>query len=249
MLAFPVISVNDALSKYLFDNRYGTGQSVMDGLMRTTNMLVAGKSVVIVGYGWCGRGVAMRASAMGARVIVTEIDPHRAFEALMDGYEVTGMEEAASRGDIFLTLTGNTRVIRAEHFEAMKDGVLLGNAGHFDVEICKKDLAKLAVSVEESRPGVESYVMKDGRRLHLLGEGRLVNLACADGHPIEIMDLSFALQLESAIYMSRNRMNPGLYDVPREIDRGVMRTKLDSLGIKLDSMTEEQEEYMKSWEE
>lgn len=249
VLAFPVISVNDALSKYLFDNRYGTGQSVMDGLMRTTNMLVAGKSVVIVGYGWCGRGVAMRASAMGARVIVTEIDPHRAFEALMDGYEVTGMEEAASRGDIFLTLTGNTRVIRAEHFEAMKDGVLLGNAGHFDVEICKKDLAKLAVSVEESRPGVESYVMKDGRRLHLLGEGRLVNLACADGHPIEIMDLSFTLQLESAIYMSRNRMNPGLYDVPREIDRDVMRTKLDSLGIKLDSMTKEQEEYMKSWEE
>ncbi|MDI9370921.1 MAG: adenosylhomocysteinase [Synergistaceae bacterium] len=249
VLAFPVISVNDAHSKYLFDNRYGTGQSVMDGLMRTTNMLVAGKTVVIAGYGWCGRGVAMRASAMGARVIVTEMDPHRAFEALMDGYEVTGMADAAPRGDIFLTLTGNTRVIRKEHFEAMKDGTLLGNAGHFDVEICKKDLANLATSVERPRPGIESYVMSDGRRLHLLGEGRLVNLACADGHPIEIMDLSFALQLESTIYMSRNRMNPGIHDVPREIDRSVVKMKLDSLGIKLDSMTDEQEEYMRSWEE
>ncbi len=249
VLAFPMISVNDAHSKYLFDNRYGTGQSVMDGLMRTTNMLVAGKTVVIVGYGWCGRGVAMRASAMGSRVIVVEIDPHRAFEALMDGYEVTGMDEAVPRGDIFLTLTGNTRVIRGEHFEMMKDGVLLGNAGHFYVEICKKDLARLAVSVEESRPGVRTYAMKDGRRLHLLGEGRLVNLACADGHPVEIMDLSFALQLESSIYMSRHTMKPGIYDVPAEIDRAVMEVKLDSLGIRLDRMTPEQTEYMKSWVE
>ena len=249
ILAFPMISVNDAHSKYLFDNRYGTGQSVMDGIMRTTNMLVAGKNVVIAGYGWCGRGVAMRAAAMGARVLVVEIDPHRAFEALMDGYEVVGMAEAASRGDIFLTLTGNTKVIRKEHFEKMKDGVLLGNAGHFDVEICKPDLDSLTKSVEETRPGIRTYVLKDGRRLHLLGEGRLVNLACADGHPIEIMDLSFALQLESAIHMAKNTMKPGLYDVPAEIDRAVMEAKLASLNIALDTMTPEQEEYMKSWVE
>ena len=249
ILAFPMISVNDAHSKYLFDNRYGTGQSVMDGIMRTTNMLVAGKNVVIAGYGWCGRGVAMRAAAMGARVLVVEIDPHRAFEALMDGYEVVGMAEAASRGDIFLTLTGNTKVIRKEHFEKMKDGVLLGNAGHFDVEICKPDLDSLTKSVEETRPGILTYVLKDGRRLHLLGEGRLVNLACADGHPIEIMDLSFALQLESAIHMAKNTMKPGLYDVPAEIDRAVMEAKLASLNIALDTMTPEQEAYMKSWVE
>lgn len=249
VLAFPMISVNDAHSKYLFDNRYGTGQSVMDGILRTTNMLVAGKNVVIAGYGWCGRGVAMRASAMGARVIVTEIDPHRAFEALMDGYEVASMDDAASRGDIFLTLTGNTRVIRREHFGKMKDGVLLGNAGHFDVEICKPDLLDLSSSVEETRPGVETYTLKDGRRIHLLGEGRLVNLACADGHPIEIMDLSFALQLESAVFLAKNTLKPGLYDVPGVIDRAVMEAKLASLNIRLDRMTPEQEEYMKSWVE
>ncbi len=249
VLAFPMISVNDAHSKYLFDNRYGTGQSVMDGILRTTNMLVAGKNVVIAGYGWCGRGVAMRASAMGARVIVTEIDPHRAFEALMDGYEVASMDDAASRGDIFLTLTGNTRVIRREHFGKMKDGVLLGNAGHFDVEICKPDLLDLSSSVEETRPGVETYILKDGRRIHLLGEGRLVNLACADGHPIEIMDLRFALQLESAVFLAKNSLKPGLYDVPEAIDRAVMEAKLASLHIRLDRMTPEQEEYMKSWVE
>ncbi|NLK20232.1 MAG: adenosylhomocysteinase [Synergistaceae bacterium] len=249
VLAFPMISVNDAHSKYLFDNRYGTGQSVMDGLLRTTNMLIAGKTVVVAGYGWCGRGVAMRAASMGARIIVTETDPHRAFEAMMDGCEVATMDEAAPRGDIFLTLTGNTRVTRREHFEKMKDGVLLGNAGHFDVEICKPDLKALSVSVEAARPGVETFIMADGRRLHLLGEGRLVNLACADGHPIEIMDLSFALQLESAIHVAKNKMAPGLYDVPEEIDRAVMKAKLDSLGIGLEKMTPEQEEYMKSWVE
>jgi adenosylhomocysteinase len=249
VLAFPMISVNDAHSKYVFDNRYGTGQSVMDGVLRTTNMLIAGKNVVIAGYGWCGRGVAMRASALGARVIVTEIDPHRAFEALMDGYEVASMDDAASRGDIFLTLTGNTRVLRREHFEKMKDGVLLGNAGHFDVEICKPDLVDLSSSVEETRPGVETYTLKDGRRIHLLGEGRLVNLACADGHPIEIMDLSFALQLESAVFLAKNTLKAGLYDVPQAIDRAVMEAKLASLNIRLDRMTPEQEEYMKSWVE
>ena len=249
ILAFPVISVNDAFSKYLFDNRYGTGQSVLDGLLRTTNLLVAGKSVVIAGYGWCGKGVARRAAGLGARVIVAEIDPHRAFEALMDGYEVMTMAEAAPRGDIFLTLTGNTKVIRKEHFGKMKDGAILGNAGHFDVEISKPDLLALSRSVEESRPGIQTYTMQDGRRLHLLGEGRLVNLACADGHPVEIMDLSFSLQLESAIHVSSARLAPGLYPVPPEIDRAVMEAKLASMDIRLDVMTPEQEAYMKAWEE
>lgn len=249
VLAFPVIAVNDAKSKYLFDNRYGTGQSVLDGLLRTTNLLIAGKTVVVVGYGWCGRGFAMRASGMGARVAVVEVDPHRAFEAVMDGYDVLPMAEAAGRGDIFLTFTGNTRVIRREHFERMKDGVLLGNAGHFDVEICKSDLQGLSSSVEESRPGVTTYTLADGRRMHLLGEGRLVNLACADGHPIEIMDLSFALQLEAAIYVANNAMEPGLHDVPPEIDRAVVEAKLASLGLVIDRMTEEQEAYVRSWRE
>lgn len=249
VLAFPMISVNDAHSKYLFDNRYGTGQSVMDGLLRTTNLLIAGKTVVIAGYGWCGRGVAMRAAALGARVIVTETDPHRAFEAVMDGCEVTTMEGAAPRGDIFLTLTGNTRVIRREHFERMKDGALLGNAGHFDVEICKGDLSALAASIEETRPGVETFTMEDGRRLHLLGEGRLVNLACADGHPVEIMDLSFALQLESAVYLAKNSLEAGIYDVPAAIDQAVMEAKLASMNIPLERMTDEQKAYMESWVE
>lgn len=249
VLALPMISVNDAFSKFLFDNRYGTGQSVLDGLLRTTNLLIAGKIVVIAGYGWCGRGIALRASALGARVVVVEINPHRAFEALMDGYSISSMADAAPLGDIFLTLTGNTRVLRGEHFEKMKDGVLLGNAGHFDVEICKPDLETLAVSVEESRPGITTYTMKDGRRLHLLGEGRLVNLACADGHPVEIMDLSFALQLETAIYLTTHDLEPGLYDVPEEIDRGVMEKKLASMNITLDCMTPEQEEYMRGWQE
>ena len=207
-----MISVNDARSKYLFDNRYGTGQSVMDGLLRTTNILLAGKTVVVAGYGWCGRGFAMRASGMGARVVVTEIDPHRAFEAVMDGYEVLPMAEAALRGDIFITFTGNTRVLRREHFETMKDGVLMGNAGHFDVEICKPDLEELSVAREESRPGVATYVQPDGRRLHLLGEGRLVNLVCGDGHPIEII----ASRSSSVHHLpDENTTKPGLYIPPR----------------------------------
>ena len=191
----------------------------------------------------------MRAAAMGARVIVTETDPHRAFEAVMDGCEVTTMDHAASRGDVFLTLTGNTRVIRREHFEKMKDGALLGNAGHFDVEICKGDLKDLATSVEETRPGVETFTMADGRRLHLLGEGRLVNLACADGHPVEIMDLSFALQLESVVYLTKNSLKAGIYDVPPAIDHGVMEAKLASMSIPLERMTDEQKDYMESWVE
>ena len=251
VLKFPVIAVNDALSKYLFDNRYGTGQSVWDGFIRTTNMIVAGKTVVVVGYGWCGRGVAMRAAGMGAHVIVTEVDPHKACEALMDGFRVMSMDEAAAIGDIFLTLTGNIHVIRREHFAKMKNGVVLGNAGHFDVEISKPDLNSLAVKVIKLRDNIDTYVMADGRRINLLGEGRLTNLACADGHPIEIMDLSFSLQLESALHIYTHKLTtePGIYPVPMETDRAVMESKLAALGIEIDVMTDEQTEYMRSWQE
>ncbi|MCL2010549.1 MAG: adenosylhomocysteinase [Synergistaceae bacterium] len=249
VLKIPVISVNDALSKYLFDNRYGTGQSVWDGVVRTTNMVVAGRTVVVIGYGWCGKGVAMRAVGLGARVIVTEIDPHKACEALMDGFDVMPLEEAARAGDIFLTLTGNINVINKRHFSLMKNGAVLGNAGHFDVEICKPDLEAMADHVERLRDNIDTYVMKDGRRLNLLGEGRLTNLACADGHPIEIMDLSFSLQLEAALHVYANKMPPGVHTVPEETDRAVMESKLASLGIKIDALTPEQAEYMKSWRE
>lgn len=251
ILPFAVISVNDAHSKYLFDNRYGTGQSVWDGFMRTTNILVAGKTVVIAGYGWCGRGAAMRARALGARVIVTELDPHRAFEAVMDGKELMTMAQAAPLGDIFLTFTGNTHVIRAEHFQLMKDNAIMGNAGHFDVEINKHELAALAVKHELARANIETFTLPDGRRLNLLGEGRLVNLACGDGHPIEIMDLSFALQLESALYVNEHgrALEAGLMDVPEEIDAAVMETKLASMGLSLERMTDEQRAYMADWRE
>ncbi|MBR1672059.1 MAG: adenosylhomocysteinase [Fretibacterium sp.] len=252
VLKFPMIAVNDALSKYLFDNRYGTGQSVWDGFIRTTNMVVAGKTVVIAGYGWCGRGAAMRAAGLGAHVIVTEIDPHKACEALMDGFRVMSMEQAAPLGDIFLTLTGNVHVIRREHIQRMKNGVVLGNAGHFDVEISKPDLQALADHTEQLRDNIDTYVMRDGRRVNLLGEGRLTNLACADGHPIEIMDLSFSLQLEAALHIYSGKMAgmaPGLYPVPMETDRAVMESKLAALGIEIDTLTDEQAEYMKSWQE
>ena len=251
ILPFAVISVNDAHSKYLFDNRYGTGQSVWDGFMRTTNILVAGKTVVIAGYGWCGRGAARRARALGARVIVTELDPHRAFEAVMDGNELMTMAQAAPLGDIFLTFTGNTHVIRAEHFQLMKDNAIMGNAGHFDVEINKHELAALAVKHELARANIETFTLPDGRRLNLLGEGRLVNLACGDGHPIEIMDLSFALQLESALYVNEHgrALEAGLMDVPEEIDAAVMETKLASMGLSLERMTDEQRAYMADWRE
>jgi adenosylhomocysteinase len=249
VLKLPVISVNDALSKYLFDNRYGTGQSVWDGVMRTTNMVVAGRAVVVVGYGWCGKGVAKRAAGLGARVIVTEIDPHKACEALMDGFDVMPLEEAAKIGDIFLTLTGNLKVIDKRHFPLMKNGAVMGNAGHFDVEICKSDLAAMADRIEHLRDNIDTYVMKDGRRLNLLGEGRLTNLACADGHPIEIMDLSFSLQLEAALHVYTHQMPPGVHPVPEETDRAVMESKLAALGIVLDRLTPEQVEYMKSWKD
>ena len=252
VLKIPVIDVNDALSKYLFDNRYGTGQSVWDGFIRTTNMVVAGKTVVIAGYGWCGRGAAMRAAGFGAHVVVTEIDPHKACEALMDGFRVMSMDEAAKIGDIFLTFTGNIHVIRREHIEKMKNGVILGNAGHFDVEISKPDLESLSVKIERLRDNIDTYVMHDGRRINLLGEGRLTNLACADGHPIEIMDLSFSLQLEAALSVFTGKMEgkaAGLYPVPMEIDRAVMESKLAALAVKIDTMTDEQIEYMKGWQE
>lgn len=249
VLPFPMLAVNDAQSKHLFDNRYGTGQSVWDAILRTTNLIVAGKNVVVAGYGWCGKGTAKRAAGLGARVIVVEVDPHKALEALMDGFEVMNMNDAAKLGDVFVSVTGNTKVIRREHFEVMKDGVLLANAGHFDVEVYVPDLKEMAKEVRQSRDNIDTYVMPDGRRLHLLGEGRLVNLAAGDGHPVEIMDLSFAMQLLSALYISSHKLEPGLYNVPEELDRRIAELKLESLGITIEKLTPEQEEYMASWRE
>lgn len=249
LLPFPMLAVNDAQSKYLFDNRYGTGQSVWDAILRTTNLIVAGKNAVIAGYGWCGKGAARRAAGLGAKVIVVEIDPHRALEALMDGFEVMDMLEASKTGDIFITVTGNTKVIRKEHFMRMKDGVLLCNAGHFDVEVCIPDLAELAVDVRASRDNIQTYILPVGRRIHLLGEGRLVNLAAGDGHPIEIMDMSFAMQLLSCIYITEHQLAPGLYNVPAELDRRVAQLKLESLGISIEQLTQEQREYLAAWRE
>ncbi|GAB6134662.1 adenosylhomocysteinase [Thermococcus prieurii] len=250
VLRFPIIAVNDSYTKYLFDNRYGTGQSTWDGIIRTTNLLVAGKNVVVVGYGWCGRGIAMRARGLGATVIVVEVDPIRALEARMDGFLVMDMKEASKIGDIFVTSTGNIKCIRKEHFELMKDGVIMANAGHFDVEIWKPDLEELAVEISEPRPNIREYKLKDGRRLYLLADGRLVNLAAADGHPAEIMDMSFALQAKAAQYIKENheRLEPKVYVLPREIDEMVARIKLSAMGIKIEELTEEQKEYLESWE-
>lgn len=248
-LKIPMIAVNDALSKYLFDNRYGTGQSVWDAISRLTNRIVAGSTVVVVGYGWCGKGVARRAQGLGARVVVTEVDPHKALEAHMDGFSVMPLLEAAKVGDFFITVTGNTRVIRSEHFSVMKDGAILANAGHFDVEVCIPDLEGLSRSVEESRPNVRSYRMEDGRELHLLAEGRLVNLAGGDGHPVEIMDLSFSSQLLSALFLVDNPMDPGVYPMPLQLDEEIARLKLSSLGIAIDRLTEEQRLYLESFRE
>lgn len=251
VLGFPMISVNDAYCKYLFDNRYGTGQSVWDGIMRTTNLIVAGKNVVVAGYGWCGKGVANKAKGLGANVIVTEIDPIKAIEAVMDGFRVMSMDEAAAIGDIFITVTGCNKVIREEHFRKMKDGVLLANAGHFDVEIHKPDLEKLAVQKKEMRKNIEGYIMEDGRVLNLLAEGRLVNLASGDGHPAEIMDMSFALQALSAKYIAENhsQLENRVYEVPEEIDRRVANMKLKAMGINIDTLTKEQEDYLRGWGE
>ena len=248
-LPVPVIAVNDAMMKYMFDNRYGTGQSTWDSIMRNTNLLVAGKYVVVVGYGWCGRGIAIRARGLGAKVIVTEVDPIRAVEAIMDGFEVMPMKDAAKIGDFFITATGNKNVITKEHFELMKDGAVLANAGHFDVEIDMKSLNQMANEIYEARPNVTAYVL-DGKTLYVIGEGRLVNLAAADGHPVEIMDISFALQALSVLYLSKNyeRLDKKVYVVPREIDEEVARLKLKTLGVEIDHLTKEQEEYLRSWE-
>ncbi|MFW5999302.1 MAG: adenosylhomocysteinase [Halanaerobiaceae bacterium] len=249
-LAFPMIAVNDAYCKYLFDNRYGTGQSVWDGIMRTTNLVIAGKTVVVVGYGWCGKGVAMRAKGLGARVLVCEVDPIKASEAWMDGFRVMPMEEAAREGDIFVTVTGCKDVINGDHFSVMKDGAVLANAGHFDVEISKPDLQKMAVEEMEVRKNIRKYRLEDGRSLYLLAEGRLVNLAAADGHPVEIMDMTFALQVMSLLHLNRrgSKLKAVVYDVPEDIDQEVAEIKLASLGIEIDKLTREQRDYLNSWQ-
>ena len=245
-LRFPMILVNDADCKHLFDNRYGTGQSVWDGIMRTTNLIVAGKEVVVCGYGWCGKGVAMRAHGLGARVIVTEVDPVRAIEAHMDGFTVLSMDEAAKRGDIFVTVTGCDDVISARHFPMMKDGAILSNAGHFDVEVNVAALREMAVEHCEARRNIEGYVLPNGKTLFVLAEGRLVNLASGDGHPAEIMDMSFAVQAMSAKYLADHRaeLRPGVIRVPHEIDDAIARKKLSTLGITIDTLSEEQKAYL-----
>jgi len=249
-LLFPMIAVNDAYCKYLFDNRYGTGQSVWDAIMRTTNLIIASKSVVIAGYGWCGRGIALKAKGLGANVIVTEVNPVKGIEALMDGFRVMTMEEAAPLGDIFITVTGCSKVIYKEHYQKMKNGVLLANAGHFDVEVWKPDLLDLSVEVRQMRKNIEGYVMQDGRILNLLAEGRLVNLAAGDGHPAEIMDMSFALQALSACHIvtHHSSLKRGVYQVPGEIDQRVARMKLKAMGSTLDQLSVEQQAYLGSWE-
>lgn len=248
-LGFPMIAVNDAQSKYLFDNRYGTGQSVWDGIMRTTNLVVAGKTVVVIGYGWCGKGVAMRAKGLGARVIACEVDPIKANEAWMDGFEVMPMLEAAPQGDVFITVTGNKDVITGEHFKVMKPGAIMCNAGHFDVEINKKELAEMSQAKRLVRPNIEEFALKDGKKLYLLAEGRLVNLAAGDGHPAEVMDMTFALQALSLKYLAQNyeKLKPAVYPVPREIDEKVARLRLASLNLRIDSLTPEQKKYLESW--
>ncbi len=250
LLKFPMISVNDAYCKHLFDNRYGTGQSVWDGINRTTNLIVSGKNVVIIGYGWCGKGCAMRAKGLGANVIVCEVDPIKAIEAVMDGFRVMPMAEAAKHGDFFVTVTGCKDVITKEHYEVMKDGAILSNAGHFDVEICVPALELLTVEKKEMRNNIMGYKMADGRWIHLLAEGRLVNLAAGDGHPAEIMDMSFALQVLSAKYVAQNyeNMENDVYEVPGDIDKYVAQLKLKGMDIQIDTLTPEQQKYLSSWE-
>lgn len=250
VLNFPMMGVNDAYCKYLFDNRYGTGQSTWDAIMRTTNRVIAGAVVVVVGYGWCGKGIAMRAKGLGARVIVTEVDPIKAIEAQMDGFQVMSLREAAPLGQFFVTATGCKDSIARPHLEVMRDGAVLANAGHFDVEISKPDLAALSTSQRQVRPGIEEYRLTDGRRLYLLGEGRLVNLVCGDGHPAEIMDLSFALQALALEYVNIHHaeLGPGFHHVPREIDEQVARLKLQAGGVHLDTLNPEQEAYLRSWQ-
>lgn len=250
-LQFPMVAVNDAYCKYLFDNRYGTGQSVWDGINRTTNLVVAGKTVVVVGYGWCGKGVAMRAKGLGANVVVTEVDAIKAVEAYMDGFHVMPMLEAAKVGDFFVTVTGNRDVIRGEHYDVMKDGAILSNAGHFDVEVNKPELAERSSSIRTVRRNIEEYQLKDGRKVYVLAEGRLVNLAAGDGHPAEIMDMTFALQALSLKYVNEQYEQIGktVINVPYELDEQVARFKLESLGLGIDTLSEEQRAYLDSWQE
>ncbi len=250
VLRYPIIAVNDALTKHLFDNRYGTGQSTIDGVLRATNILLAGRNLVVAGYGWCGRGIAMRGRGMGANVIVTEVDPLRALEALMDGFRVMPMLEAATIGDVLISATGDINVIDKHHFEVMKDGAILANSGHFNVEINIPALLDLAVEVRQPRPGVDQYFMADGRRISLLGEGRLVNLAMAEGHPASVMDMSFANQALGIEYLVKQgtALEKKVYPVPQEIDREIARLKLAATGMEIDTLTPEQEKYLSSWE-
>jgi adenosylhomocysteinase len=249
-LKYPIIAVNDSKTKHFFDNRYGTGQSTIDGIMRATNMLIAGSTVVVAGYGWCGRGVAARAKGMGAHVIVTEVDPTRAIEAVMDGFRVMPMSEAAGVGDLFITLTGDINVIRMEHFEKMKDGATVCNSGHFNVEIDLSTLEKKKKKKRTVRQFVEEYTLKSGRRINVLGEGRLINLAAAEGHPATVMDMSFANQALSAEYMAGNdaRLKKAVYVVPEKIDNEIASLKLKSMGVRIDRLTGEQKKYLTSWE-
>jgi adenosylhomocysteinase len=251
VLKYPIVAVNEALTKHMFDNRYGTGQSTLDGIIRATNVLLAGKVFVIAGYGWCGRGLASRARGMGSQVIVTEIDPLRALEAVMDGFQVMPMAEAARVGDIFVTVTGDVNVLDRAHFETMKDGVILANSGHFNSEINLAAMDDLAGSVRQVRQFVQEYKLEDGRRLHVVGEGRLVNLAAAEGHPAAVMDMSFANQAVSAEWMAKNQasLEPKVYDVPKELDAEVARLKLAAMHVNIDTLTAEQEKYINSWEE
>ena len=251
VLKYPIVAVNDALTKHLFDNRYGTGQSTIDGIIRATNILLAGLNLVVAGYGWCGRGVAMRARGLGANVIVTEVDPTKAIEAVMDGYRVMSMAEAAVIGDIFVTVTGNKHVIARDHFERMKNGAILCNSGHFNVEIDLEALGKISSSHRQTREFVEEYSFRDGRRLNVLADGRLINLSAAEGHPASVMDMSFANQALSAEYMVKNhsQLENRVYAVPEDLDKQVARMKLESMGVKIDRLTPEQEHYLSSWSE
>jgi adenosylhomocysteinase len=250
VLFFPIVAVNDAYTKHMFDNRYGTGQSTIDGILRATNLLLAGSTFVLAGYGWCGKGVAMRAKGMGAHVIVTEVNPLRALEAHMDGFEVMAMAQAAPRGDLFITTTGDIHVLRKEHFDVMKDGAIVGNSGHFNVEIDINALEAMKKGKRKVRELMDEYTLADGRRIYLLGEGRLANLACAEGHPSEVMDMSFANQALCVEYMWKNGKNleKKVYSVPPDIDAGISLLKLQSAGITIDELTEEQRVYLTSWE-
>ena len=250
VLKYPIIAVNDARTKHFFDNRYGTGQSTLDGIIRATNLLIAGTTVVIAGYGWCGRGVASRARGLGANVIVTEVTALKALEAVMDGFRVMPMQKAVQEGDLIITLTGDIHVLRKEHFEAMKDGAIIANSGHFNVEIDIPALEKLSVDKRSARPYVDAYALEDGRKLYLVGEGRLVNLAAAEGHPASVMDMSFANQALSLEYIAKNhdQFENRVYDVPESIDESVAELKLEAFGVEIDTLTAEQEKYLNSWE-